>query len=40
MTVDTDLKRHQDTWNGFVRLLQISIGAAAATLILLAWFLL
>lgn len=40
MTVDTDLQRHQQTWNGFVRFLQISIAVMVATLVLLAWFLL
>ena len=39
MTVDYDIKRHQDGWNGFTRFVQYSAIGTAVLLVLLAWLL-
>ena len=40
MSDDQMLREHQKTWHGFVKLMTYSTAAAAATLILMAIFLL
>ena len=40
MTVDEELERHQETWEGFTRVVQGGVALFVSALLLLAFFLL
>lgn len=39
MSMDSDLRRHQRDWKGFIKLVTICSAGAAVTLVLMAVFL-
>jgi hypothetical protein len=40
MAVDEELERHQETWQGFTRVMQGGVALIVSVLLLLAFFLL